>query len=209
MNFKTKIPTFIFGLSIGLIIGVGVFLFKITDIFNSLKNAAKEQITIIQQPNEKENTHQKEENTNKERFKIKLPNSAKVNYKEVDSLIKNSENINVATDELLSVRTVKIIKILENHNSKNDTLSELQNKNNNEESCSIEFWKTPLNSRGYRFTKNKVMLYGFVDFNNVIVYELNENYYLKSNDLVFKITYTTEFSALQRVVDNDLLVKIN
>jgi hypothetical protein len=72
MRFKRKIPTFIFGVSIGLIIGIGFFVFKITDIFNNLKDAAKEQITVIQQPvkNVKEESDGKKKN--KERFKINL-----------------------------------------------------------------------------------------------------------------------------------------
>ncbi|MDX2173518.1 MAG: hypothetical protein SFY56_10370 [Bacteroidota bacterium] len=210
MQIKRKIPTFVFGLSIGLIIGVGFFVFKITDIFNTLKNSAKEQITVIEQPVKNSSEEEKENQKNKERFKINLGNSTKINYKEVDSLIKQDSELNVATDELLSVKNVKVIKIGDT-NSGSDTLAAnlAGVKENSTNLYFIEFWKTPLNSKGYRFTKNKVMMYGFIDFNNVVLYELENSYYIKCSDQVFKLFYGSDFKPLERVVDTDLLAKIN
>ena len=210
MQFKNKIPTFVFGLSIGLIIGVGFFIFKITDIFNSLKSSAKEQITVIEQPVKNVTDEEKEKQKNKERFKINLANSSKVNYKEVDSLIKQDSELNVATDELMSVKNVKIIKIGDT-NSATDTLpAKLAGVEENTNNLYfVEFWKTPLNSKGYRFTKNKIMMYGFIDFNNVVVYELDNSYYIKCSDQVYKLFYGSDFKPLERVIDSDLLAKIN
>lgn len=210
MQIKRKIPTFVFGLSIGLIIGVGFFVFKITDIFNTLKNSAKEQITVIEQPVKNNSEEEKEKQKNKQRFKINIGNSGKVNYKEVDSLIKQDSELNVATDELLSVKNVKVIKIGDT-NSGSDTLAaDLAGvKENSSNLFFVEFWKTPLNSKGYRFTKNKIMMYGFIDFNNVVLYELDNSYYIKCSDQVFKLFYGGDFRPLERVVDTDLLAKIN
>jgi hypothetical protein len=210
MRLKRKIPTFIFGLSIGLLIGVGFFVFKITDIFNTLKSSAKEQITVIEQPVKNIEVTDKEETKNKERFKINLGNSPKVNYKEVDSLIKEDSDINIATEELISVKNVKIIKISGDSNGTDSTAASLAGVNTNSSDLYfIEFWKTPLNSKGYRFSKNKVMMYGFVDFNNVVLYELDNSYYIKCSDQVFKLFYGSDFKPLERVIDSDLLAKIN
>jgi hypothetical protein len=210
MQIKRKIPTFVFGLSIGLIIGVGFFVFKITDIFNTLKNSAKEQITVIEQPVKNNSDEEKEKQKNKERFKINLGNSGKVNYKEVDSLIKQDSELNVATDELLSVKNVKVIKIGDTNSGSDSLAANLAGvKENSTNLYFIEFWKTPLNSKGYRFTKNKVMMYGFIDFNNVVLYELENSYYIKCSDQVFKLFYGSDFKPLERVVDTDLLAKIN
>jgi hypothetical protein len=210
MRLKRKIPTFIFGLSIGLLIGVGFFVFKITDIFNTLKSSAKEQITVIEQPVKNVEITDKEETKNKERFKINLGNSPKVNYKEVDSLIKEDSDINIATEELISVKNVKIIKISGDSNGTDSTAASLAGVNTNSSDLYfIEFWKTPLNSKGYRFSKNKVMMYGFVDFNNVVLYELDNSYYIKCSDQVFKLFYGSDFKPLERVIDSDLLAKIN
>jgi hypothetical protein len=210
MQFKHKIPVFVFGLSIGLIIGVGFFVFKITDIFNTLKNSAKERITVIEQPIKNSSIEEKENKKNKDRFKINIGNSSKVNYKEADSLIKQGSELNVATDELLSVKNVKVIKIGDTNSESDSLAADLAGVQENSTNLYfIEFWKTPLNSKGYRFTKNKIMMYGFIDFNNVVLYELENSYYIKCSDQVFKLFYGGDFKPLERVVDTDLLTKIN
>lgn len=209
MRLRRKIPTFIFGVSIGLVIGVAFFIFKITDIFNNLKDAAKEQITVIQQPVKNVKDEDEEKKKNKERFKINLGNTTRVNYHEVDSLIKEGSELNVATDELLAVKNVKLINI--GNATPQDTLAEKTAgvENNYSDLFFIEFWRTPLNSKGYRFTKNKIMLYGFLDYTNISLYELDNEYYIKCTDQVYKLQFGGDFKQLERVVDSALLAKIN
>ncbi|MBL7916983.1 MAG: hypothetical protein JNM96_01210, partial [Bacteroidia bacterium] len=90
MQFRRKIPTFVFGLSIGLLIGVAFFLFKIDSIFSKLKSvSSSDKITVIEQ--KLDENEKKEKARNKERFKIKTGNQPKVNYKEVDSIINAEE----------------------------------------------------------------------------------------------------------------------
>lgn len=209
MQFRKKIPTFIFGVSIGLLIGVAFFVFKINDVFNRLKDSAKEQITVIEQPIKNVNPNEVTNKNNNSRYKINLGQSKKINYKEVDSLIKSDSNINIATDELLSVKNIKVI-----HIGKKDPIDTLSQKlakveENINDLYFIEFWRTPLNSKGYRFTKNKILLYGFMDFNNVLLYELDNSFYIKSADQVYRIFYDSNFKPLELVLDTDLLAKMN
>ena len=210
MRFTRKIPTFVFGLSIGLIVGVGFFVFKINDIFNNMKDAAKSQISVVEQPVKNADKESEEKRKDKERFKINLGKTTKVNYSEVDSLIRESSEINIATDELLSVKNVKIIRISPNVSSGDSLAAAVAGvKENSSDLYFIEFWKTPLNSKGYRFSKNKILLYGFMDYNNVSLYELDNSYYIKSSDQVYKLFYGADFRSLERVVDTGLLAKIN
>jgi hypothetical protein len=210
MRFTRKIPTFVFGLSIGLIIGLGFFIFKINDVFNRIKDSAKSQITVVEQTVKTDANDTEESIKNKERFKINLNKSSKVNYAEVDSLINESSEINVATDELLAVKNVKVIRINPSGNDNDSLAAEIAGINENTTDLYfIEFWKTPLNSKGYRFSKNKVLLYGFIDFNNVSLYELDNSFYIKCSDQVYKLFYGADFKSLERVVDTGLLAKIN
>ncbi|MEI8137786.1 MAG: hypothetical protein WCH21_10725 [Bacteroidota bacterium] len=210
MRFTRKIPTFVFGLSIGLLVGVGFFVFKINDIFNKMKDAAKSQITVVEQPIKNATKEDEEKLKNKERFKINLGKSAKLNYSEVDSLIHENSEINIATDELLSIKSIKIIKINPNETASDSLAAELAGVNENTSDLYfVEFWKTPLNSKGYRFSKNKILLYGFVDYTNVSLYELDNSYYIKCSDQVYKLFYGADFKSLERVVDSGLLAKIN
>jgi len=210
MRLKRKIPTFIFGVSIGLAIGSAFFIFKVTDVFNNLKDAGKASITVIEQPVKNIELRLEQKKSDKERFKINIGKTAKVDYSEVDSLIHDDSEINVATDELLSVKNIKLIKIDDNI-SYNDTLaSKLAHvAEDNSNLYFVEFWKTPLNSKGYRFSKNKIMLYGFIEYNNVLLYEIDNSFYLKSSDQVYRLFYGGEFRQLEKVMDSDLLARLN
>src|SRR5690606_28930961 len=150
----------------------------------------------------------------KERFKVNLEKNQKVDYREVDSLtaLKEDMNIKVATDELLSVKNIKVIKIGDNFSGsdKDSLIADLANVN---ESASdvyvLEFWKAPLNTKGYRFSKNRIMLYGFVDCNDVVLYQLNNVYYIKASNQVYKLSYGGEFKPLERVSDSELIAKLS
>ncbi len=210
MRFSRKIPTFVFGLSIGLLVGVGFFVFKINDLFNKMKDSAKSQITVVQQPIKNADNEDEVKKKDKERFKINLGKTNKVNYSEVDSLIRDNSEINIATDEMLSIKNVKIIRITPTTSANDSLAADIAGvKDNTSDLYFIEFWKTPLNTKGYRFSKNKVMLYGFMDYNNVSLYELDKSYYIKSSDQVYKLFYGSDFRSLERVIDSDLLAKIN
>ena len=209
MQFRKKIPTFIFGVSIGLLIGVAFFVFKINDVFNRLKDSGKGQITVIEQPVKNVNPDEIKSDKNNSRYKINLGQSKKINYKEVDSLIKAESDLNIAKDELISVKSIKVIRI--GNKETTDTLAQKLAKveENTNDLYFIEFWKTPLNAKGYRFTKNKILLYGFMDYTNVLLYELDNSFYIKSADQVYRIFYDADFKPLERVIDSDLLAKIN
>ena len=211
MRLKRKIPPFIFGVSIGLIIGAAFFFFKLNEVFNRLKSTGSGQVTVIEQSIKNDDEQEKKDKKkNRERFKINLSKSPNLNYKEADSLIAVDSKISVATDELLAVKNVKVIILGDNIAGKDSLATKLAKiDNSNSNLYFIEFWKTPLNSKGYKFSKNKIMLYGFLDFSNVLLYQLDNAYYLKSSEQVYKLFYGGDFRKLEKVVDTDLLAKIN
>ena len=211
MRLKRKIPPFIFGVSIGLIIGAAFFFFKLNEVFNRLKSTGSGQVTVIEQSVKNDDEQEKKDKKkNRERFKINLSKSPNLNYKEADSLIAVDSKISVATDELLAVKNVKVIILGDNIAGKDSLATKLAKiDNSNSNLYFIEFWKTPLNSKGYKFSKNKIMLYGFLDFSNVLLYQLDNAYYLKSSEQVYKLFYGGDFRKLEKVVDTDLLAKIN
>jgi hypothetical protein len=212
-NIKRKIPSFVFGVSIGLIAGVAFFLFKLDDYFTKMKNSTLNTVKVIEQPvsNEKKES---DNYTSKEKFKINTSKSSKINYKEVDSLIQQEEpnsddELNVATDELLTIKNVKLIN-LDSEVPIDTTAAALAGVNTQKftDLYFIEFWKTPLNSKGYRMTKNKVMLYGFNDYSNLSIFKVDGGYYIKNSEQVYKVVPGSDFKPLERVLDNDLLARL-
>lgn len=207
MQIKRKIPAFVFGVSIGLIIGIGFFIFKLDDYFNKIKSAGTHQIKIIEQPVKQE--EEKKAAEEKERFKINTKVSPYTNYKEIDSLVKEETEINLAKEELISIKSIKIIDL---DRVQKDTLaSNLAGVNPVNENALffVEFRKTPLNSKGYRMSKNRIMLYGFSDFSSLNIYKVDDVYYLKSEDQVYRVALNPDFMPMERVNNSDLLAKIN
>lgn len=215
MKFKYKIPPFVFGVSVGLLAGVAFFMFKIDDYIKKINKPSIDNIKIVEQTvkedSGKNTTSQKESNDEKERHKptINTKNSPNINYSEVDALLKE-EAIKVAQEELLSVKNIKVINL--DVRTKKDTLTgQLAGVTSSDypNMFFVEFWKTPLNSKGYRMTRNRVILYGLSDFSSITIYKADDNYYLKNDDLVYKISAGTEFKPMEPVNDSELLARIN
>lgn len=207
MQIKRKIPAFVFGVSIGLIIGVGFFIFKMDDYFSKMKAAVTKEVKVIEKPVQQEEKEQPKDD--KERYKINTKVSPYTNYKEVDSLIRSEDGeVNVMKEEFISVKNLKLIDL---DNAQKDTLSPKLAGVNNDHSTLffVEFWKTPLNSKGYRMTKNRIILYGFSDFSYLTLYKVDDVYYLKSEEQVYKVSANSDFMPMDRVIDSDLLAKIN
>ena len=209
MRFKYKIPPFVFGVSIGLLAGVAFFIFKIDDYLKKFNKPNIDNIKIVEQSVSNTSSENKKETKSDKKTSVNTKNSPNINYSEVDDLLKEEE-VNVAQEELLSVKNIKVINL--DADSKRDTLTgQLAGVTNAEypNLFFVEFWKTPLNSKGYRMTRNRVILYGLSDFSSITIYKVDDNYYLKNDDVVYKISSGTEFKPMELVNDSQLLAKIN
>jgi len=209
MRFKYKIPPFVFGVSIGLLSGVAFFIFKIDDYLKKFNKPNIDNIKIVEQSLPPLNSSDKNRSKVVKKSSINIKNSPNINYNEVDALL-NEDDITVAQEELLSVKNIKVIDL--DANQKRDTLTgQLAGVSSTDypNLFFVEFWKTPLNSKGYRMTRNRVILYGLSDFSSITIYKVDDNYYLKNDDFVYKISAGTEFKSMELVQDSDLLAKIN
>jgi len=210
MKFKYKIPPFFFGVSIGLLIGVAFFIFKIDDYIKKINKPNTDNIKIVERTVSEKPIEKEEKIPAQKKHGINTKNSPNINYSEVDALLKEEEAIHVAQEELLSVKNIKVINL--DVKTKKDTLTgQLAGVTSSDypNLFFVEFWKTPLNSKGYRMTRNRVILYGLSDFSSITIYKVDDNYYLKNDDLVYKISSGTEFKPMELVNDSELLAKIN
>ena len=209
MKFKYKIPPFVFGVSIGLLAGIAFFIFKIDDYLKKFNKPDIDNIKIVEQTMSNSSSESVKDSKSEKKTKINTKNSPNINYSEVDALLKE-DDIKVAQEELLSVKNIKVID-LDTH-SKRDTLTgQLAGVTSSDypNLFFVEFWKTPLNSKGYRRTRNRVILYGLSDFSSITIFKVDDNFYLKNDDVVYKISSGTEFKPMELVQDSELLAKIN
>jgi hypothetical protein len=212
MRFKYKIPPFVFGVSIGLLAGIAFFIFKMDDYLKKINKPNIDNIKIVEQAVSGNSENKKSRlgvTKSTIKYTISTKKSPNINYSEIDSLLRE-EAINIAQEELLSVKNIKVIDL--DTDTKRDTLTgQLAGVTSSDypNLFFVEFWKTPLNSKGYRMTRNRVILYGLSDFSNITIYKVDDNYYLKDDDVVYKISSGTEFKPMELVRDSDLLAKIN
>jgi hypothetical protein len=75
-------------------------------------------------------------------------------------------------------------------------------------SLAVEFWKSPLNYHGYKYIRNKLVLFGYGDQDLVSVFKVDNTTVLKCLTGVFRIEPTTEFHQLERITDENTLAKI-
>jgi hypothetical protein len=209
LKLKYKIPPFVFGVTIGLLIGIVFFIFKIDDYIKKISKPSIESIKITEQSMDGL-LDQNEDTISNKKLRLSAKKSPTINYSEVDQLLNDDEDFNIAKEELLSVKNIKVIDL--DASKKQDTLvGQLAGVINTSfpNLFFVEFWKTPLNSKGYRMTRNRVILYGLSDFSSITIYKVDDNFYLKNDEFVYKISAGTEFKSLEIVSDSELLAKIN
>jgi len=210
MRFKRKIPPFVFGVSIGLLVGIAFFVFKMDDYLKKFNKPKIDNIKVVEQTVSNKSEDKKDKSTSDKKVTINTSKSPNINYSEVDALLTEGENITVAQEELLSVKNIKVID-LDGQNKRDTLTGQLAGVSSSDfpNLFFVEFWKTPLNSKGYRMTRNRVILYGLSDFSSITIYKVDDNFYLKNDDVVYKISVGTEFKPMELVNDTQLLAKIN
>ncbi len=134
-----------------------------------------------------------------------------------DSLITNEETqdeIVVRKDELLSTKTLEVINLnpaSAKANSKDSLLqkvSGVQDDKNNKQLLNIEFWQSPINYKGYRMSKYKIVLYGIVAADGLKLFKSEDGIYLKNQGAVYKLDYASELKPYEKISDESILARL-
>jgi hypothetical protein len=125
------------------------------------------------------------------------------------------EIIVVKKDELLLVKMVNFINLdskSEDLNAKKDSaisalagIKEPFNANN----LTIEFWKSPINYRGYKMNRNKLVLFGMQSSDIIKVFKLNENIYFKNGEKVYRVEKITDFKPYEMITDPNIINQLH
>jgi hypothetical protein len=223
-NFRKKAQTFTLGLLLGIVIAGTFFILRLDNYFKELnvyKNFAKsflyqqsasertdktEEIASTKIINKKQNTQLSAKITP---IKKEPPLTDSLRY--VDSVLESSsfsDNIVIRKDELLNIKIIELKNLdapenMTHADSLLEKMSEIKdNRNNNRNhSMQIEFWKSPLNYKGYKLSKYNVILYGLTDTENLKIYTLNGILYMKNASTVYKLDYNADFKPYERITD--------
>lgn len=122
--------------------------------------------------------------------------SLEINMSEPFSETKKQNDITIKKDELLLRKNIILIIPID---TKLDSLMGITSQNANEQKVTVEFWKSPINYRGYKRSPNKIVIYGILNFNEVQFISKNKNVYLIDNNNKYSLKLTDEFLKLKSV----------
>lgn len=124
-------------------------------------------------------------------------------------------NIVIMTNQLVGVSNVSLTSLDTTKAKKNVAESDsiLASMNNVEQdkepiSYRIEFWESPLNIKGYKMSRGKLVLYGINSKAFIKLLKWNEGYYLLADQVAYKVDYTDDFHPFEKVADKAVLKKL-
>lgn len=117
-------------------------------------------------------------------------------------------DIIVRKNELLGEKVVQLVnldgtKAIDSIRSKEAGIKEEPGK-----SLTVEFWQSPLNSKGYTMSRSRLVLFGYSAEEQVSLYRLDNSMFMKIAGGVFRIENTADFRQMERVTDEALLAKL-
>jgi hypothetical protein len=150
---------------------------------------------------------------------IKVRNNSNFNaaeYNSEETLISDSSVADTAamvTDEVF-VRRDEMIKSVSIELSSLQTNSDsliaifLEESSTGRASVNIEFWRSPVNFRGFKFIRNTVVAFGLDTEEPATAALYNGELYIKSGTVVYRMYPTARFKPLQQITDGALLKSI-
>ena len=72
-----------------------------------------------------------------------------------------------------------------------------------------EFWRSPLNYKGYKFDENKLVVFGLYEVSNVFIIGYNNELFIKYNKDYYLIEYTDDFKSFYPMKNETLLKELN
>jgi hypothetical protein len=123
----------------------------------------------------------------------------------------NKNNIVLAKEQLLFTRYIKIegFKNKDQGPNLDSLLLDDHSSSQNQEMANVEFWKSPINYIGYKWSNQKLVLFGLYNFNNVKLKYSDDLYYLQYGTLYYALETSTKFRSMVVIDDNELIKKLN
>ncbi|MFN4854908.1 MAG: hypothetical protein ACK5JC_10860 [Bacteroidota bacterium] len=119
------------------------------------------------------------------------------------------ENIVVLEDQLLSTRKMIPVQITGKiaGMGSDSLLAEASGIKQEKisEAFIIEFWQSPLNFRGYKMGKNKIVLYGIDASEPIVLYRINQSIYLNFQRQYVKLEVNYDYKSFEKITDAGMI----
>lgn len=116
-----------------------------------------------------------------------------------------SENLIIKKDKMLATRNIQVINLQqsETSNSSDSLLEKISGikdeKKNIIASFKVEFWQSPINYKGYKMSKNKIVLFGIPAEENIMLYHKENTIFMKHEQTYYKLYFTDDFKQFEKV----------
>lgn len=210
MKYIYPLITLLIGVLIGYLLGGD----KVQKIVNNITKKEIIYDTIVQKKIITQNTNEIENNNNSSEDTVS--NVLNENTEMIDSLLLNevtedsiqdvSDNeIKINRDKKISSITLNII-YLDKAIEKDTIIKEILDINDTKpKNMVLEFWESPINFRGYKLSKSKLVVYDLSPQFEYKIYKKEKNYYLSFQNINYKMIETNEFLPFQKVEKSSFL----
>lgn len=130
-----------------------------------------------------------------------------------DSLItqNNSTEVSINRDRMLESLKVKVNYIGSVHISPEDSLLNKMNSiktGTRPVSIEVEIWQSPIQYKGYKMGKNKLVVYGIDPSQDILLFDLNDYVLLQSGQQYYRLEKTSEFKNLRKFNDQTVIARL-
>ena len=237
MSYKVnKVIYMLLGMVMGFFVGGGIIWWQINKEKNS---DTEKKIELSDKINEKkeENVSVKKlsfkEKYKSQLKKYKIPatfiDSLKIDsttltieqlialYKDVtidtSNNLSENNNIVISKDELLSTRMVKVAgqNLKNNEDAKLDSIliDQRNTPKKDQNVIRVEFWRSPINYKGYKFDDVKLVVFGLLEFNNLSIYRYRDDLFISYNKDFYFLDKNDDFKPFMTVKDHKLLKELS
>lgn len=128
-----------------------------------------------------------------------------------DSTAADSTDFLVKKDELLYTKTFKLIELKNGSSAVDSAMAKAADVDPTglPQNFSVEFWKSPINYKGYKMGRGKIVLFGIYQSNDVSLVSIGNSVFLKNQELYFRLEPTEVFCNLNPVTDKNLLAQLS
>ena len=220
-----KTISFITGILIGVFAGLGLFFlvtigFKPLNIFSD-SNSGQSQDTLVDLTKNPSESFVKSPKQPTETAPVDIIENAQdsiTSSYQLDSLSSseninseyNSEDIVVKRDELIESQILKLTVI--NRNSvkgQTDSLIQvLQGSSSQTPEYRIEFWRSPINYRGFKFIRNVIVAFGLDPTESIRLFQVEDKFYIKHGVTVYRLVTTEKFEPFSKVIDENIIKQL-
>ena len=132
-----------------------------------------------------------------------------VEVEKLDSVIvvdstEQDDLLQIVKDEKLKSETLKLVII---NKEPIDTLLQklLDVKPVVQKQIIVEYWESPINYKGYKLSKSKLIIYGIKPLMESAIYKNESVYYFRANNLYYQLVESSDFKAISSISKPDFI----